>query len=84
MTERPPLRNLGASVRARLLEAAKKSGQNFDTVLVRYANERLLYRLSLTPHVGRFALKGAMLMTSWFVDPHRPTRDMDLIGFGDE
>ena len=24
-----------------------------------------------------------MLITTWFPDPHRPTRDLDLLGFGD-
>lgn len=37
----------------------------------RYANERLLHRLSLSPHRNRFVLKGAMLMTTWF-DVMRP------------
>jgi len=45
--------------------------------------ERLLYRLTRTPHRERFVLKGAMLLTTWFADPHRPTRDLDLLGFGD-
>jgi predicted nucleotidyltransferase component of viral defense system len=45
--------------------------------------ERLLYHLSQTPHRDRFALKGAMLITTWFDDPLRPTRDLDLLGFGD-
>ena len=45
--------------------------------------QRLLYRLSLTAHRDRFVLKGAMLMTSWFKDPLRPTQDLDLLGFGD-
>jgi hypothetical protein len=45
--------------------------------------ERLLYRLTLTPHADRFVLKGAMLVTTWFSDPHRQTRDVDLLGFGD-
>ena len=45
--------------------------------------ERLLYRLSLTAHRDRFVLKGAMLMTTWFDDPFRPTQDLDLLGFGD-
>jgi len=45
--------------------------------------ERLLYRLTRTPHRERFVLKGAVLMTTWFVDPYRPTRDVDLLGFGD-
>ncbi|UWU24237.1 nucleotidyl transferase AbiEii/AbiGii toxin family protein (plasmid) [Rhizobium sp. CB3060] len=77
------IRNLGASVRARLLQLAKASGQTFDLVLTRFALERLLFRLSQSPHAGRFVLKGAMLMMSWFDDPHRGTRDLDLLGFGD-
>lgn len=77
------IRNVGASVRARLLQLAKASGQSFDLVLTRFALERLLFRLSQSPHAGRFVLKGAMLMMSWFDDPHRGTRDLDLLGFGD-
>ena len=76
------IRNVGASVRARLLQLAKASGQTFDLVLTRFALERLLFRLSESPHAGRFVLKGAMLMMSWFDDPHRGTRDLDLLGFG--
>lgn len=76
------IKNVGASVRARLLQLAKASGQSFDLVLTRFALERLLFRLSQSPHAGRFVLKGAMLMMSWFDDPHRGTRDLDLLGFG--
>lgn len=76
------IRNLGASVRARLLQLAKASGQSFDLILTRFALERLLFRLSQSSHAGRFVLKGAMLMMSWFDDPHRGTRDLDLLGFG--
>jgi hypothetical protein len=43
----------------------------------------LLYRLSTTPHRDRFALKGAMLLTTWFNDPNRPARDVDFLGHGD-
>jgi predicted nucleotidyltransferase component of viral defense system len=78
-----PKRNMGASVRARLLKLAKERGQPNDLLLTRYALERLLYRLSITRHRERFVLKGAMLMTTWFEDPFRPTRDLDLLGFGD-
>src|SRR3979411_1420828 len=78
-----PIRNLGASVRARLLNIAKERNQPFDLLLTRYTLERLLYRLSSTKYRERFVLKGAMLMTTWFADPHRPTRDLDLLGFGD-
>ncbi len=76
-------RDIGASVRSRLLKLARESGQPFDLVITRYALERVLYRLSRSAHRDRFALKGAMLITTWFPDPHRPTRDLDLLGFGD-
>lgn len=77
------IRNIGASVRARLLTISKEKGQTFELVLTRFALERLLYRLSRSAYADRFVLKGAMLMMSWFEDPHRGTRDLDLLGFGD-
>ena len=81
MVEKRP--NLGASVRAKLLNQSRASGQPFDLILVRFALERLLYRLSISAHSERFILKGAMLLITWFDDPLRPTRDLDLLGFGD-
>lgn len=83
MAEPKKPRDVGASVRERLLTLARQKGQSFDLLLTRYANERLLHRLSLSPHRHRFVLKGAMLMTTWFDDPHRPTRDVDFLGYGD-
>ena len=55
-------RNMGMSVRARLLSIAQERGQPFEGLLTRYVLERLLYRLSTTTHRERFVLKGAMLM----------------------
>jgi predicted nucleotidyltransferase component of viral defense system len=75
-------KDLAASVRARLLNIAKSEGSNFNQLLVRYALERFLYRLSQSPHADRFLLKGALLFTLWYDMPHRPTRDADLLGFG--
>ena len=83
MAEPKKPRDVGTSVRARLLTLARQKGQAFELLLTRYANERLLHRLSLSPHRNRFVLKGAMLMTTWFDDPHRPTRDVDFLGYGD-
>ncbi len=71
-----------ASVRARLLNLAKAQGVDFNQVLVRFALERILYRLSQSPHAERFLLKGALLFTLWYDMPHRATRDVDLLGFG--
>ena len=80
---RKPLQNLGASIRARLLNRAKERNQPFEILLTRYALERLLYRLGSSKYRDRFVLKGAMLVTTWVDDPYRPTRDLDLLGFGD-
>ena len=77
------VRNIGASVRARLLRISKQKGQNFDLVLTHYAIERLLYRLAQSRHADRFVLKGAMLLLTWFDEPFRGTRDLALLGYGD-
>ena len=81
MPDRP--RNIAASVRQRLLNLAHARGEPMELLLTRYALERLLHRLSLSPHRERFVLKGAMLLATWFDEPHRATRDVDLLGFGD-
>ena len=75
-------RNVAASVRARLLNRARETRQDFNLILTRYALERLLYRLSISPHADQFLLKGALLFDLWFDIPHRPTRDADLLGLG--
>lgn len=82
MTKTPP-KDIGASVRARLLDLARKRNEDFQFVLTRYANERLLFRLASSRHAQRFVLKGAALFTLWTGKPHRATRDLDLLGFGD-
>ncbi|WP_048441877.1 nucleotidyl transferase AbiEii/AbiGii toxin family protein [Caenimonas sp. SL110] len=74
--------DIAASVRARLLNIAKAQGVDFNQVLVRFALERMLYRLSVSVHADRFMLKGALLFTVWYDMPHRATRDADLLGFG--
>jgi hypothetical protein len=54
-----------------------------NLVLARFATERFLYRLSCSPHAHRFVLKGALLMLVWLGETIRPTRDADLLGFGE-
>jgi len=71
-----------ASVRARLLAKAKSANQDFSLVLTRYGLERMLYRLSVSSSKDNFLLKGALLFDMWFDVPLRPTRDIDLLGFG--
>ena len=80
---REPLKNVGASVRARRLQRSRDQRTDFQILLTRYALERLLYRLSRSEHRNRFVLKGAMLFVTWVEAPFRPTRDLDLLGYGD-
>ena len=74
------VKNMGASVRQRLLNYAKANGRPFAEVLQYYAMERFLYRLSMSPHVEAFTLKGALLLTAWQAPISRPTMDIDLLG----
>ena len=75
-------KDTAASIRARLLAVAKAQNTDFDQLLVRFALERMLYRLGVSPYAQRFLLKGALLFAMWYDMPHRPTRDADLLGFG--
>lgn len=74
---------LAVSVQVRLIRHAKEIGSDPNVVLARFAIERLLYRLSRSKHADRFVLKGALLMLVWAGETVRPTRDADLLGFGD-
>jgi predicted nucleotidyltransferase component of viral defense system len=75
-------KNIAASVRQKLANYAKENDLDFNLLLYRFANERFLYRLSISEYKDQFLLKGATLFTIWFDAPHRPTRDIDLLGFG--
>lgn len=74
---------LARSVQTRLVRHAKALHLDPNLVLSRYATERLLYRLSRSPHADRFVLKGALLLLVWLGETIRPTRDADLLGFGE-
>ena len=74
--------DVAPSVRARLLARAKAQREEFERTLVRYAAERLLYRLGMSPARERCILKGASLLTVWMPDPYRATRDVDVLSFG--
>ena len=75
--------NRAASVKQQLLNLARQEGRIYEIVLVRFALERLLYRLSISDQRDRFILKGGMLVTLWLDAQNRETRDLDFLGFGD-
>ncbi len=74
---------IARSVQVRLARHAKEIGVDPNLVLTRYAVERFLYRLSRSAHAERFVLKGALLLLVWLGETLRPTRDADLLGFGE-
>lgn len=74
---------LAKSVQARLVRHAKEAGLDPNLVISRYGIERFLYRLSRSGHAEQFVLKGALLLLVWLGETLRPTRDADLLGFGD-
>jgi len=76
--------NIAASVRQRLLNLARQNQDDFGIVLLAYALERLIYRLSISEHGESFILKGGMLVTLWIEDQNRFTRDVDFLGFGSD
>ncbi|MCX6381044.1 MAG: nucleotidyl transferase AbiEii/AbiGii toxin family protein [Armatimonadetes bacterium] len=76
-------RNPGASLQQKLRNYARSTGEDTALVLIRYLNERFLYRLACSPYRDRFVLRGATLFTIWDSEPHRATRDIDLLATGD-
>lgn len=71
-------KDLSASVRQRLMNYTVKSKSDFQVVLAQYGIERLLYRLSQSPHARQFTIKGALMFLVWAGEQYRPTRDLDL------
>lgn len=59
-------KNIAASVRQRLLNLARENGRDFQTVLVAFGLERLIYRLSISEFRDRFILKGGILPAAQF------------------
>jgi len=75
-------RDIAESVRARLNNQARSTGELFQNLLLRYAQERFLYRLGCSHHRDSFILKGATLFLLWEGASHRRTKDIDFLRFG--
>jgi predicted nucleotidyltransferase component of viral defense system len=76
-----PIKNIAASVQARLKREAERQGRPFAEILQYYAMERFLYRLSKTKYGTEFILKGGLLFYVWNIPLRRPTRDIDFRGY---
>jgi len=80
---KPNITNTAASVKQRLLNRARAQKEDFNLLLTKYALERVLYRISQSPHKDIFVLKGALLFELWTEQTHRPTRDADFLSQGE-
>jgi len=76
---RKQLKNIADSIRQRLFNRSRERGEDFQYVLMRYALERLLYRLSISDYREQFILKGASLFIVWGGSHYRPTKDADFL-----
>jgi hypothetical protein len=79
---RKEMKNVVASVLARLRNISKSSGAPFQQVLQQYAIERFLYRISKSKHAQSVILKGALLLKTIGIPSARPTMDIDMLRKG--
>ena len=67
------------SIKAKIRKEASTSKKEFDFLLLHYFIERLLFRLSISPYVNNFVLKGGILLYTVLDNQARPTRDIDFL-----
>ena len=73
------IKNKPASIRARLMNIARAEGVDFDALLLRYFQERFLYRLSISEFSDHLVLKGGLLLICLKIPRSRPTKDIDFL-----
>ena len=78
---RNEVRNMDASVKARLKNIAKEYKKTFNLILQLYMQERFLYRLSVSEYKDNFVLKGGLFLFSMTGFTGRPTRDIDFLAY---
>ena len=74
------IKNVAASVRARLLDLARKEKRDYNALILQYFQERFLFRLSISSYKNNFVLKGALLFLTFDMPRTRPTKDIDFLG----
>jgi predicted nucleotidyltransferase component of viral defense system len=76
------IKNKVASIRAKLMNMARAEKVDFDFLLLRYFQERFLYRLAISEFSDRFVLKGGLLLIYLKMPKSRPTKDIDFLAQG--
>jgi len=73
------IKNKPVSIRARLMNIARVEGIDFDALLLRYFQERFLYRLAISEFSEHLVLKGGLLLICLKMPVSRPTKDIDFL-----
>lgn len=76
------IKNIGHSVKARLLNTCNHDNRRYQQLLMRYMQEGFLRRLSISPYFNNFILKGGALLYVYDEFLPRPTLDIDFMGTG--
>ncbi|MDP8232610.1 MAG: nucleotidyl transferase AbiEii/AbiGii toxin family protein, partial [Candidatus Zophobacter franzmannii] len=74
------VKNKSESIRSKLYSVAKNMNKDFNAILLQYAQERFLYRLSISPYRANLLLKGGMFLKFFDMPSSRPTTDIDFLG----
>jgi len=75
------IKNIAFSVRDRLLNISRKTKRDFNSILLQYFQERLLYRTSISDYRDNLILKGGLSFLVYKMPDLRPTKDIDLLGY---
>ena len=67
------------SIQNKLLAYSRRRQQNHQLTLIRFFQERFLYRLSMSAYGEAFLLKGGVLIYVFQGVDSRPTRDIDFL-----
>ncbi|MGM0367325.1 MAG: nucleotidyl transferase AbiEii/AbiGii toxin family protein [Actinomycetota bacterium] len=73
------IKNKPASIRAKLANISRIEGIDFDALLLRYFQERFLYRIAISEFSKHFILKGGLLLIYFQIPGIRPTKDIDFL-----
>ena len=73
------IKNKPASIRAKLMNIARAEEIDFDALLLRYFQERFLYRLAISKFSDHFVLKGGFLLICFNIPKSRATKDIDFL-----
>lgn len=72
-------KNLGESIKAKILKKANETGRRNEFLINQYFYERFLYRIGKSKYKNKLFLKGGLLLITYDTsDKMRPTKDLDF------